>query len=659
MRCHMFGLLLLCLCPVVVCAQVNDELLVDPERFRPVDADIAIEPDEQTAVASIDLNRAELEDLQSHPMIGPTMALAVIAHRNRFGDLLGPEELQVVEGFDTAWIRRVRPLLRFGIPLIDQRFRLQSLLSESSHELLLRQRISSDDDIGYDNDGNYPFYQGDAQYLMMRYRLRAGRHLSVGILAEKDPGEQWITRRGGRMDFFSWSVMLRPERFIKSICIGDFQVQFGQGLVMWSGVSLGKGNEVSGISRRGVGVRSYNSPVESGFQRGLAISFSRRFWTLDTWCSYRKLDASFVPTDTTYTRFAISSIQESGLHRNADELARKANLGSWSTGLHLMHERARFVHEFTLAMVRYDRALWAGDDPYERFDASGRTLSAAAYTLRLRLNNGIAFTEFATDAEGHPAWLSGLVLMPDRRWTLSAHFRKYNRAYHAPAADAFREGSRTRNEQGLYLGARYQVHRTVYLQAWYDCFHFPWLRYTQSEPVWGREWQLQLVHSPSRNTELQLRYRVEEKPVDGGEGVFRMPHAAQRRSLRLDLSWMQGKNWAFQSRVEANRSAEAEQYTKGLLLFHEFRYKPLGKPFSLVMRFTIFRTDGYATRVYTYQQDMAGVFSLPAFSGRGQHAYLLCRLRLRPGLDLWLRCGRTLSGGLAETDLKSQLRWQF
>ncbi|MFM9056311.1 MAG: helix-hairpin-helix domain-containing protein [Bacteroidota bacterium] len=644
---------------MMIAAQVNDELLLDPERFRPVDADIAIEPDEPGSLASIDLNRTELEDLQSHPLIGPVLALAVVAHRNRFGDLLGPEELLVVEGFDSACIRRLRPLLRFGVPLIDQRFRLQSLLHESAHELLLRQRISSDHDVGYGNDGNYPFYQGDAQYLMMRYRLRAGRHFSVGILAEKDPGEQMISRKGGRMDFFSWSVMLRPERFVKSICIGDFQVQFGQGLVMWSGVSLGKGNEVTGISRRGVGVRSYNSPGESGFQRGLAVSFSHGAWTLDTWCSYQKLDASFVPLDTTYTQFAVSSFQESGLHRNADELARKANLGSWSTGLHLMHERTRLVQEFTLGMIHYDQTLWPGDDPYERFDASGRMVSAVAYTLRLRLNNGIAFTEFATDAKGHPAWLSGLVLMPDRRWTLSAHLRDYNRAYQAPAADAFREGSRTRNEQGLYLGARYQVHRTVYLQAWYDRFHFPWLRYTQSEPVWGREWQMQLVHSPSRNTELQLRYRVEEKPVDGDQGVFRMPYAVLRRSLRFDLSWMQGKDWAFQSRVEGNRIVDAAHVAQGLLLFHEFRYKPLGKPFSLVLRYTVFRTDDYASRVYTYQQDMAGVFSLPAFSGRGQHAYLLCRVRLRQGIDLWLRCGRTLSGGLAETDLKSQLRWQF
>ena len=69
----------------------------------------------------------------------------------------------------------------------------------------------------------------------------------------------------------------------------------------------------------------------------------------------------------------------------------------------------------------------------------------------------------------------------------------------------------------------------------------------------------------------------------------------------------------------------------------------------------------------SYEQDMAGSFSLPAYYSSGIRYYLLLRYRLMKGLDCWIRYSCTLYNGGAETDLmpepsreiKTQIRWQF
>ena len=99
---------------------------------------------------------------------------------------------------------------------------------------------------------------------------------------EKDAGENLLSRNnGGRMDYFSWHVYVKPERLVETIVVGDYQVQFGQGLVAWQGLSLGKSSEVQQFFRRGAGIRPYSSSGESGFNRGLAFTLLKNNWKFD------------------------------------------------------------------------------------------------------------------------------------------------------------------------------------------------------------------------------------------------------------------------------------------------------------------------------------------------------------------------------------------
>jgi hypothetical protein len=117
------------------------------------------------------------------------------------------------------------------------------------------------------------------------------------------------------------------------------------------------------------------------------------------------------------------------------------------------------------------------------------------------------------------------------------------------------------------------------------------------------------------------------------------------------------------ARVEKVEYHEPDARTSGTLYFADVRYKPLGKPYSVSIRRTVFMTDDYSSRVYSFEQDLAGGMNIPAFYGRGTRWYVLLRLKLMKGIDFWLRYSRDnrLEEGEAiiREEIKTQIRWEF
>lgn len=624
-------------------------------------------PDDEEALL-LDLNTADPGEILQSPLMTPLQAQAILRHRARFGRFLKVEELQVIDEMDTTAIRRIRRYLRCGMPVVDSRFRPSEVLAAARHELTVRGRRNLGDQTGYGSDGNFPFYTGDPNQLYVRYKMTAGSHFSAGVVMEKDAGERFLDRsNGGRIDYFGWHVFFRPSTTLKMLALGDYQVQFGQGLVAWNGISLGKSTEVHQVYRRGAGFRPYSSSGETGFYRGIALALGTRQTTVHAWLSYRRLDASLFPVDTAFSVFEVGSIQQSGLHRTWEEISRKANLGQTIAGLHWQHERKKWRHEITAQYTGYEFPLWPGDDPYERFDYDGKQYLSAGYSGRLLLPNGSAYTEIATDREGDIAWLGGIVLMTDKLFTVSLQGRHYPRDYQSPGADALREGSKVQNEDGLFAGSLWQLHQQFRLQGYLDVFRFPWLRYTGSAPMTGKEWLVQGTYLPARTTEIYLRFRQEEKPADLADQKLKHPELMWHRNLRFNAQWMQGRNLEFNVRCEWVQQTGAGSRSDGILFYQEARYKPMGKPWSIAGRWSVFRTGGYESRIYSYEQDMAGSFSLPAYYSSGARYYVLLRYRLRKGLDIWLRYGATTYEKATSDapspeparEIKTQLRWQF
>lgn len=659
--------LLLFLSPLIGIAQLQDSTDFLEYSESTSDPEITIISDDQDMSSlheKMDINSNDIASFYSSRLINTSQAFALVEHRKRFGRFICKEELQVVDDFDTATIRRLLPFINCSEPMWNENFSAFTIMKNAKHELIVRQKCSLQDETGFSNDGEYPYYKGSPLYLMGRYRIQSGQDFSAGVLVEKDAGEMLLPSSvNGRMDFFSWHLMIKPGRFVRRLCLGDFQLQYGQGLVVWKGLSLGKGGDIGSIYRHGAGIRPYTSSGESGFFRGLAISIGDKKWKLDSWFSYRKLDAALFYTDTNYNNLIVSSILESGLHRDAYEISKRAVLPHSSTGIRIERNGMNLKSGFTIHFQRYGYALWPGDDPYEVYDPAGRKFLNLGYDISFAFGNTQLFAESAMDIEGDPAIVCGLLMMPDRKWSVGLLYRNYQPDFQNNAADAFREGSRTQNEKGFYLGLRWECSKVFRVQAYLDQFSIPWLRYVQSAPSNGTEWSTELIYTPSRNTTVSMRFRGEEKPSDVVGESIKLPMPSARKNIRWDFQTNYNKRWQIHARCEWADFAKNDLYQSGILFYQELGYKPMDSRYNIFFRFTLFNSSGYDARIYSYEKDISGVFSLPAFYGEGQKWYLLARYKLMKNMDLWLRFGKSAAntdGDLIQnSEVKSQLRWQF
>src|SRR5690606_2679514 len=85
-------------------------------------------------------------------------------------------------------------------------------------------------------------YLGNPDRYFIRYRYQLPKHFKISINMKKDAGEQFFyeSQKHG-FDFYSASLLFNELGRVKNLVLGDYSLQFGQGLSLWSGLSFGKG----------------------------------------------------------------------------------------------------------------------------------------------------------------------------------------------------------------------------------------------------------------------------------------------------------------------------------------------------------------------------------------------------------------------------------
>ena len=137
------------------------------------------------------------------------------------------------------------------------------------------------------------------------------------------PGEEFFQGQNANgFDFYSGHLHYHDQGLVRDVVLGDYQIQFGQGVTAWSGLGLGKSSYVMNVKRSGRGIRPYTSVDENRFMRGAAFTLGKGDWTATGFYSSKGIDANVVEPDSLSNpdQQQISSFQLSGLHRTADEL---------------------------------------------------------------------------------------------------------------------------------------------------------------------------------------------------------------------------------------------------------------------------------------------------------------------------------------------------
>ncbi len=641
----------------------------------------------------LDVNRASASDLTTIPLLSPTIARRIVRHRRNEGAFSSVEALTAVDGLDASRLRSIRPYVTVTAPSGQDAAPSRSYPSPPSFETMLSnldleviQRVTRDLDLGrgYETDTSRTTFEGSPERLTTRLRLGYERRLQLALTLDKDPGEplRWTPQTNTYgFDHLAGNVTLRDWGRLKTLVIGDFAAQFGQGVALWQGMSFGKGRDpVSPLVRSGRGLVPFQSTTENRFFRGAAATVAvTPDLSVSGFVSRRHRDATIDSTAAAPQQpLPARTLSTGGRHRTTNEIRRKDTFGKSTTGGAVEYRTPGLHVGLTGYQSWFDRPLRPSPDrPYRRFDVSGtRTAMGSAYA-NVYLDVYTLFGEVARNDAGAYGGVAGAALDHDAGVQALVMARRFPRTFSGLYNSTIGESSGAQNEMGLYTGLRLQVAERWRISAYVDQYQFPWLRFNVPRPSSGIDTRLVVEYDPRPwlSTYVQLRAEREEagteRPGPDGRPLEALHHE-HRHSARWHAEYNFSDALTLRTRFQLSRFADkAQDASYGILLSQGLRLQPV-ETLQLDARIAFFDTDGFESRIYTYEHDLLYSFSVPVLFDQGRRSYVLLQYDPTSSLTIeakygvtWYPHRETIGSGLNETtgnrsrELRFQLRWSY
>lgn len=605
----------------------------------------------------IDINKADTELLQGSYLLNEDQINSLIAYRNLFGELISLYELQAVPGFDVQTIDRIIPF----ITLEDRQGRSQKffirLQNEEQAYFLFRHRRTWETRQGFTPQDTTASgrigsrYLGDPNELYVRFRIQHARDFSIGFTLDKDPGEQFkwdIKSARYGFNFTSFHLTRYNIGNWKVISIGDFQASFGQGLVFGAGYSFGKGAEtVPTIRRSSRGIIPYTAAMEFGFFRGVAATYQLKKIQVSLLSSFSHKDGQIQTAIDSIgePQNFISSFNQSGLHRTTSEVSGKNKFREISVGgnVQYAHSSGKFQTGTNFLLTRFDQPWIRDARIYNKFEFSGRQNSVGSIFFNYNWKNFNLFGESARSQSTGKGTVLGLVSSLSRQVDFSLLWRKYDRNFHSFFANSLSESTRPTNETGIYLGIEIRPNTRWKINAYYDYFKFPWLKFRIYAPSNGSEWLGKISFRPSKTLTAFVQIRSEIKDRNSTNSsepklIFQVKPISKYSGL-ISLEYQVTKSLFLRSRILMSYVDFEAKKSKGFMILQDFKYGR--QRWRITSRIALFDTENYESRLYAFENNVLWTFSIPALSGQGMRYYLVGQYTISPKLTAYCRFART------------------
>ncbi len=533
-----------------------------------------------------------------------------------YGRLYSLHEIEAIEGFTAADRLRLA-----GLAVIEPPPRrhptFRELLKGGRHVFWVRHRQVLERQDGYDTT-RPKHYEGSPAHVQFRYEYAISQRAGIRFAGEKDAGEAFF--RGAERRGFghcSGSAHLDNAGWVKRAVLGDFRLNFGQGLVLGSSMMSGKGSGVDGVRRFGEGIRPVATTSESRHFRGVAATVGNTRWA----------GSAFAGEVTESRNAALGGAVTCRLPRFglSGQAVCYGDYGD-SAG----------VREKWHAMV-HPRQWNAG----------------LAYHALIR--HCLLFGEAAVNEKGKLAALQAAILPVTPALRLAVLLRHYATDFQSPMGNGFRTGTNGCGEFGSYLAGHLVLSKNVEADLFADYYRLTWLSYCTDAPVQGFDAGAGLTCRLTRNSNLALRYQWRTRPSNES-GDPRLHRLAEQCRHRFRLSWGNTPLPCLKTKTELNmvfnREPGKRQWRKGILLYQDFSVS-LNRPnLAFALRVAYFDTDSYDERLYAYENDVYYAFTIGSYYYQGIRGYLLMRYKVQR-FTLWLRLSRTRY--LNRTDIGSGL----
>lgn len=666
--------LLICL-PWSLYAQntITDDLIIDQIERMIGDNDEA--PDYSQLIETywdicenkINVNDPEeLSQLVELHLVNIFIVENICSYRKDYGDIVNIDELSFVEGIDELTLNIMRPLICFERPKEKEKLRLADMMRRGKHQIqfltercLNRKAGYEDvcDSILYDNPSKR--YLGGPQKLFLRYDFGYRDKVEAGLAFDKDPGEYLFRPRVNdsirkmigkkaykTVDFFTFHFLIRDLWFVKTLALGDYQLSFGQGVTMGSGMAFAASG--GSLMRKNKKIRASKSANESGHLRGAAATIYYMGLELTLFYSYKNIDANISVSDSAGKPLQVSALQQTGLHRTYNELVDRHAITQQLMGANISYRRSRLQIGYTLHKTVLSSVLIPEPRLFNTFYFKGNTLVNQGIDFYYVLKRFAFYGEAAMSDNKAPAFVIGATAQPAGYIDLTVFYRYYDKRYHNFYSNAFASG-KTRNERGLYLSTTVTFAPRWQLVATADFPQSDWIKTTAYAPSRTQEYNIQINHQINSKSMflIELRYRDKEKNGSGDNTYMRALLHERKTMLRFHITYPVGDVLILKNRVEYHIGDEVSKDRYNCyLIYQDVLYNPEDKPFSIALRYALF--DSPVGAVYAYENDVLNAFAIGSFYHKGMRIYLLGKVKLRKKLDINAKIGCTVYSDVDE-----------
>lgn len=643
----------------------------------------------------LDVNHSSAAELRAIPSLSPSLARRIVQYRRDHGPYASLQELTRVRGIGSPKLAILRPYLHVSPsigPAEDDGSPFPSappvdtMLNNLDLRILQRMTRDLDPGRGFETDTSRTTFEGSPLRLSTRLHLGYENNVHFALTLDKDPGEplRWDPQTNTyTFDHIAGNLTLRNMGRLRTLTIGNYTAQYGQGVALWDGLSFGKGREpVSPLVRSGRGILPFQSTTESQYFRGTAatVALTPELY-ISGFVSRRhrdaRLDSSHAEAQSPDGPLPIQTISVGGLHRTPSEIERKGTFGTHTVGGALEYDNPALSAGIVGYKSRFDRPIHPSDQPYRRFSVSGTQTSMISAFASAVVDHYTLFGEVARAPTGRYGALAGATLEHEAGVEAVLLGRRFPPAFPGLYNSAVGESGATQNETGIYVGLRLQLAERWSLGAYADQYRFPWLRFGVPRPSGGFDTRVILEYDPRPwlSSYLQLRTEHEE---DGTERIgpanrlLSAVGAERRHSARWHTEYEFSDALTLRTRLQLSRFVRVQDSPSyGVLLYQGLRFKA-GNRLQFDARLAFFDTDGFDARIYAYEHDLLYSFSVPVLFDRGQRSYVVARYSPTSSITMeakygvtWYPQRRVVGSGLTATntnhvrDLRVQVRWRF
>lgn len=591
------------------------------------------------------LNEITREELVRLPFLNEFQIHHFIKYRLEHPPFTSLYDLKNVEGWDMDTIERFLPFV-YVPDTVNQSPGPIRMIRDGKSELHLTctHRATSEEKT----------YLGKPFATSFRWRHRYKDRLSVAFTAEKDFGEPFFNRYIRGYDAYSGHLMLRKAGTLETLILGDFRVGMGLGLILNQGQYGYGGNLFSHRSLpEASSIRPKFSTVEYGYMRGAGARWVSGVWTA-------LLFASRVPHDATIQEEEgeeiITSLQNNGLHRTEDELARKNAIGFRSVGGEISFRSGKW--RFGIEATRHswgNRLLRKSYAPYTTSEYS-YLQKQFNYGAFYRYENGNAgFRLYGEIARGQEkdalACVQGIEWQQDLTGSYKVLMRYISPRYWSPQSRSFTHFSVPGNEKGLFISAELPAFRSMTLGGYADIYGSPAPRYRREDNTSVLDCTAYLGYSFSQAVKFHLSHRR----VNDKEALRKRHFTASLHLLPSSGLWNIQMQARYIRLYNYNKTEESYEFSDhGWSWGMKGDYNSPTQRFRIALGGAIFNTTGWPARLYASLPRAQYYYEMPFVYGRGYRLSSLLRFRINKHLQL-----EGLASYTSPTDLKAALKQFF